>query len=378
MNLWRQCGAYFLSCSLVLSTAGCAQDQPLPEPYDAQTEMAGEPVYEVDQSSGQPPSPVTQQTPEQLQQLAAPIALYPDALVAQVLTASTYPTEVVEADRWLQQHADLKGPSLAQAVDPQPWDPSIKALTQFPAVLANMDKNLSWTSSLGDAYVNQPQDVLNAVQIMRQRAQQAGNLQSNAQQTVTTQGQTITVQPANPDVVYVPAYDPWLVYGSPVFAYPGWTAVPGVFVADPGIYFGAGFGVGFFGGWGWGWPFWGCDWFGRRVIFHNNIYISHSRTFIHHGFGHRGPGHGGFNHVGGQHGGFDHGPGRGHFDHGPGSHASTFSGFDHGGRAWGNSSRGHSSFGGGAHVGGVHAGGGGGFHGGGGGGFHGGGGGGHR
>jgi hypothetical protein len=186
VNLRQQCCAFFLSCSFVLSITGCAQG---PEVSDQETDMPG---YQADQSP-QPVIPVAQQTPEQLQQLAAPIALYPDALVAQVLAASTYPTEVVEADRWLQQHLDLKGPSLAQAVDSQPWDPSIKALMQFPSVLANMDKNLSWTSALGDAYVNQPQDVLNAVQTMRQRAQQAGNLQSNSQQTVTTQGQSIIV-----------------------------------------------------------------------------------------------------------------------------------------------------------------------------------------
>ena len=100
----------------------------------------------------------------------APTALYPDALVAQILAAATYPDQVVEADRWLQQHADLKGQQLGQEVDKQPWDPSVKALVEFPSVLANMDKNLSWTSSLGDAYVNQQQDVMDAVQVMRDRA----------------------------------------------------------------------------------------------------------------------------------------------------------------------------------------------------------------
>jgi hypothetical protein len=124
----------------------------------------------------QQPVDSAQQTPQQLQQLVAPIALYPDALVAQILTASTYPAEVVEADRWMQQHADLKGDDLGTAVDGQSWDPSVKALTQFPSVLTNMDKNISWTSSLGDAYVNQQSDVMAAIQVMRQNAQQAGNL----------------------------------------------------------------------------------------------------------------------------------------------------------------------------------------------------------
>ena len=146
--------------------------------------------------------------------------------MAQILAASTFPEQVVEADRWVQEHPDLKGEALGQAVDQQPWDPSVKALTAFPSVLGNMDKNLSWTSSLGDAYYNQQQDVMDAVQVMRQRAQTAGNLKTTPQQTVTTQGSTIVIQPASPDVVYVPAYDPWLVYGYPIVAWPGGTRIP--------------------------------------------------------------------------------------------------------------------------------------------------------
>src|ERR1700691_6128665 len=153
----------------------------------------------------------TQQTAEQLQQLVAPIALYPDSLVAQILAGSTFPEQVVEADRWVQAHPDLKGTDLGNAVDQQPWAPSIKALAAFPSVLGNMDKNLSWTSSLGDAYYNQQQDVMDAVQVMRRRAQDAGNLKSTPQQVVTTQGSTVVIQPADPQVVYVPAYNPWIV-----------------------------------------------------------------------------------------------------------------------------------------------------------------------
>ena len=169
--------------------------------------------------------PYTQQTPEQLQQLVAPIALYPDSLVAQILAASTFPEQVVEADRWVQAHPDLKGDALGQAVDQQPWDPSVKALAAFPSVLGNMDKNLSWTSSLGDAYYNQQQDVMDAVQVMRRRAQEAGNLKTTPQQTVTTQDSNIGIEPASPDVVYVPAYDPWLVYGGPVRGVAGMVSV---------------------------------------------------------------------------------------------------------------------------------------------------------
>jgi hypothetical protein len=316
------------------------------------------------QSNDQSPSPAGQQSLQELHQLVAPIALYPDALVAQVLAASTYPTEVVEAERWMQSHSNLKGEELAAEVDKQPWDPSVKALTQFPSVLENMDKNLSWTSSLGDAYANQPQAVTDAVQAMRQQAQKSGQLNSNGQENVTTQGNTIIIQPANPDVVYLPAYDPWLVYGHPIVAYPGWVPVPGIFYGGPSIFFGSGFGVGLFGGFGWGWHHWDYDWHRRAAIYNHNTYISHSRTIINRN--NFNSSRGNFNHGNRFHGS---GPGGGNPGfHGaapshpqPGTHSGAFSGFDHGGNVRGFSSRGQSSFGGGFH------GGGGGFRGGGGG-----------
>src|ERR1700682_1344298 len=152
--------------------------------FTAQAESLGP----TGQSSEQQPPPPVQHSSQELQQLVAPIALYPDALVAQILAASTYPTEIVEADRWMERHSDLKGEKLAKEVDNQDWDPSVKALAQFPSVLENMDKNLSWTSSLGEAYANEPEDVTNAVQEMRQQAQKAGNLNSTDQERVTTQG----------------------------------------------------------------------------------------------------------------------------------------------------------------------------------------------
>jgi hypothetical protein len=237
-----------------------------------------------------PAPPYTQQTPEQLQQLVAPIALYPDSLVAQILAASTFPEQVVEADRWVQAHPDLKGDALGQAVDQQPWDPSVKALTAFLPVLGNMDKNLSWTSSLGDAYYNQEQDVMDAVQVMRQRAEEAGNLETTPQQTVTTQGSTIIIQPANPDVVYVPAYDPWLVYGDPIMAWPEWYPYPGIWYGGPYLSFGGGFGIGFFGGYGWGWSHWGFNWHNRFATFNHNRYYSWSRTFYNRNSFYRGGG----------------------------------------------------------------------------------------
>src|SRR6267143_1298468 len=311
------------------------------------------------QSNEQSPTQTVLQSPPELQQLVAPIALYPDALVAQVLAASTYPTEIVEAERWMQGHSNLKGEELAGEVDKQPWDPSVKALTQFPSVLENMDKNLSWTSSLGDAYANQQQAVTDAVQAMRQQARKAGQLNSNEQENVTTQGNTIVIQPANPDVVYVPAYDPWLVYGDPIVAYPGWYPVPEIFYAGPEISFGIGFGIGFFGGYGWGWHHGGCDWHGHRVIYNHNTYISHSRTIINrNNFNHAGRN---FNHDGGAHGG---GPARTPAFHGSraphgrlGTRSGALSGFDHGGNVRGFSSRGRSSFGGGSRGGGSRGGG---------------------
>ena len=142
---------------------------------DAQDQATAQATQQAPPGSSAQAPPYTQQTPAQLQQLVAPIALYPDSLVAQVLAASTFPEQVVEADRWVQANPDLKGDALGKAVDQQPWDPSVKALTAFPSVLGNMDKNLSWTSSLGDAYYNQQQDVMDAVQVMRKRAEDAGN-----------------------------------------------------------------------------------------------------------------------------------------------------------------------------------------------------------
>jgi hypothetical protein len=307
-----------------------------------------------------------QQSAQELQQLVAPIALYPDALVAQILAASTYPAEIVEADRWVQSHSNLKGEELAKEVDKQPWDPSVKALAQFPSVLENMDKNLSWTSSLGDAYANQQQDVTNAVQTLRQQAHNAGHLDSNEQEKVSTQGNTIVIEPANPEVVYVPQYDPWLAYGAPIVAYPGWYPEPGLFLAGVGIGFGLGFGVGFFGGFGWGWGHWGYDWHGRSVIYNHNTYVSHSRTIVNrNNFSRNNSNRGNFSHANVSHGSVSHGSafhggGSSSFHAQSGTRSGAFSGFDHGGNTRGFSSRGRSSFGGGGgfHGGGSHGGGG--------------------
>jgi Protein of unknown function (DUF3300) len=240
------------------------------------------------------------ETPAQLQQLVAPIALYPDELVAQILAASTYPTQIVDADRWLGTHSDLQEDQLAAQVDQQPWDASVKALTAFPSVVSNMDLNLQWTTALGQAYYNQQQAVLDAVQVMRQRAQAAGNLQNTPQQNVTTQGSTIVIQPAVPDTCYLPYYDPWIVYGTPLDVYPGYVYTP--WYGAPYIAFGPGIGVGFFGRFGWGWPAWGFNWNRRVLVFNRNPYVFRGPGFVrgfgYHSFGgartFRGFGRGGF------------------------------------------------------------------------------------
>jgi hypothetical protein len=226
--------------------------------------------------------------------------LYPDALVAQILAASTHTVEIVEADRWMQDHSALKGDALAVEVDKQSWDPSVQALTEFPSVLANMDQNLVWTSSLGDAYLNQPQELMAAVQVMRQRAEEAGNLESTGQETVTTQGQTITIEPAAPDVVYVPEYDPWLIYGAPAAVWPGWYPFSGLYLDGPGTVFGVGFGLGYFDGYRWGWHQWRPDWDHRTIVYNHNTYVSRSRMVANrNNFFH---GHENFNRAQGFHG----------------------------------------------------------------------------
>jgi hypothetical protein len=209
----------------------------------------------------------------ELQALAAPIALYPDALVAQVLSAATFPDQVAIADYWLQQHKDLSGQPLMRSLNQQSWDASVKALAEFPSVLNNMAENLSWTSSLGEAYHNQPSEVMEAVQTLRAKAKAAGNLKSGSQITVVQQTpQTIVIQPANPQVVYVPEYNPALIYGTPYLT-PGYT-VGGIAAGVLG--FGAGVAVGALTGGGccgWGWSSWNCDWHGGAAVYnHNNFY----------------------------------------------------------------------------------------------------------
>ena len=213
------------------------------------------------------PSPQAYETesPEQLQQLVAPVALYPDSLVASILAASSFPAEITEANGWLAPRANFSPDKIASEADQQNWDPSVKALLPFPPVLQNLASNLSWTSELGDAYHNQPADVMNAIQVMRRQAKKAGTLRSNTQNKVVDKHGYITIEPASQEDVYVPAYNPWAAYGYAIDPWPGWVETPGIWWGGPGLSFGVGFGIGPFLGYGWGWNGWGIDWYNRGL-----------------------------------------------------------------------------------------------------------------
>jgi hypothetical protein len=201
---------------------------------------------------------------EELDQLLAPIALYPDALLAQILMGSTYPLEVVQAARWVKAYPNVSGPQLEEAMQQQPWDPSVRSLTAFPQVLAMMDGNLEWTQKLGEAFLAQQPDVMATVQTLRAKAQAVGYLQSTPQQTVIAEPQVIRIEPVTPQIVYVPVYNPTVVYG------PWWyPAYPPYYWYPPGYVIGSSvfsFGIGLVVGavlWG------GFDWHRRHVTIVN-------------------------------------------------------------------------------------------------------------
>lgn len=228
------------------------------------------------------PAPVQQSAPkippDQLDSLVAPIALYPDPLLAQVLAASTYPLEIVQLQQWLSRNPNVKGKELEEAVAKQPWDPSVQSMAALPDVVKRLADDIQWTTDLGNAFLAQQSDVMDAVQRMRQKAQGNGNLKSTEQQKVETKvvenKSVIVVEQANPQVVYVPSYNPVVVYGPPVYPYPPiYYPPPGYYAAGMAISFGVGVAVGAAWGGAWGWN---CGWGG-----HNNIYINNNNTFIH-------------------------------------------------------------------------------------------------
>ena len=237
-------------------------------------------------ASAQAQTQAQQKLPEgQVEQLVAPIALYPDPLLTQVLMASTYPLEVVEAARWSQANPAVKGTALEDAMQAQPWDPSVKALAAVPQTLEMMSAKLDWTEQLGDAFLAQQQDVLAAVQKLRAEAQSAGNLQSTSHQLVTTASapagvataglqQAIVIEPVNPDVYYVPIYNPAVAYGAWGYPdYPPFYWYPPGFVASNVVSFASGVAVGA-AIWG------GCDWWNHNVIINVNRYNVFNRTNV--------------------------------------------------------------------------------------------------
>jgi hypothetical protein len=290
-----------LAAAVLISTSpmvtGCSRgdDQPAAapstqeQPSVAATAVPAPPPPAAAAEPGPPPGAAT---PQQLQELVSPIALYPDVLVAQILAGSTYPTQVVEADRWLKQNPNLTGDQLANQVNQQNWDPSIKSLTQFPTVLQTMNDNLAWTSNLGEAYYNQPADVMNAIQVLRNMAVNAGTLKSTAQQQVEVQPappaaqgstqpsvqQTVIIQPAQPNTVYVPQYNPTSAYGAPVAAPPGYSGsdllLTGVLSFGAGILLGSLINNGH--------NDWNCGWYGgggSTVKYNNNVYVTNNNVY---------------------------------------------------------------------------------------------------
>jgi uncharacterized membrane protein YgcG len=226
---------------------------------------------------------------EQLDQMLAPVALYPDALLSQMLMASTYPLEVVEADRWMKQHKGLSGTALQDALAGQRWDASVKSLCAFPQVLDRMTRDLSWTQKIGDAFIDQQQQVMDTVQNLREKAQAAGTLRSNEEQQVVTGDSDITIEPTNPQVVYVPTYDPAVVYGGwwwpgyPPY-YPAWWGPPRGSAFIDGIFWGVGIGAGF--------ALWGAfNWRRHDVDIHVDRYNRFNGTHLTDNHWHFDPGH---------------------------------------------------------------------------------------
>jgi hypothetical protein len=243
--------------------------------------LPGDGTLMAHQSADQnPPAAVEQAAtipPEQLDSLVAPIALYPDPLLSQTLVASTYPLEIIQLQQWLGKNNGLKDKALADAVQKQPWDASIQAMAALPDVVKQLAENIKWTTDLGNAFLAQQNDVMAAVQRMRKKAKEGGNLKSSEQQKVETKvvesQQVIVIEQSNPEVIYVPSYNPTVVYGAAAYPYPPIAyPPPGYYAAGMAISFGVGLAMG--AAWGGGWGY-GCGWGGN-----NNVYINNNNNFV--------------------------------------------------------------------------------------------------
>ncbi len=220
----------------------------------------------------------------ELDSLVAPIALYPDPLLAQTLAASTYPLEIIQLQQWMDRNKNLQGKALADAVAKQPWDPSVQSLVEFPDVVQRMAGNIQWTTDLGNAFLAQQSDVMDAVQSMRAKAQGTGNLKTSAQsvvktETVSSGKQVIEIQQANPDVVYVPSYDSTVVYGAAPVEYPYYPYTYPGYMPGTALAWGAGIALGAaaWGAWGGNWG--NCDWNGGNVNINNNNNFNKNNNF---------------------------------------------------------------------------------------------------
>jgi Protein of unknown function (DUF3300) len=240
--------------------------------------LSGNAVAAQTQQSAPPAEQTAAKIPaDQLDSLVAPIALYPDPMLSQTLVASTYSLEVILLKQWMDQHEHLGDKALADAVKKQDWDPSIQALAGLPDVVKLLADNIKWTTDLGNAFLAQQNEVMDAVQRMRKKAQDAGNLKSSGQQRVKTEvvesKQVIVVEQANPQVVYVPSYNPTVVYGAPAYPYPPIEyPPPGYYAVGMAISFGVGVAMGAMWGGGWGY---GCGWGGN-----NNVTINNNNNFV--------------------------------------------------------------------------------------------------
>jgi hypothetical protein len=237
--------------------------------YVSPTPQAAPSTAQNQTPSSAAPNPASKIPPDQLDSLVAPIALYPDPLLAQTLAASTYPLEIIQLQQWLEKNKTLKDKALADAVQKHSWDPSVQAMAGLPDVVKRLADDIQWTTDLGNAFLAQQSDVMDAVQRMRKKAEEKGNLKSTEQQKVETKvvesKTVIVVQQSNPQVVYVPSYDPVVVYGSPIYPYPPIYYPPaGYYAAGMALSFGVGVAMGaFWGGGGWGW---GASWGGNNDI----------------------------------------------------------------------------------------------------------------
>jgi hypothetical protein len=257
----------FTTLSLLLSIVAVAQ---APE---STTQQATEPAVPASEPAQKIP-------PEQLDALVAPIALYPDPLLAQTLAASTYPIEIVQLQQWLEKNGNLKDAALADAVAKQPWDPSVQAMAALPDVVKRLADDIQWTVDLGNAFLAQRSEVMDAVQRMRKKAQDTGNLKSTPEQKVETKvvesKEVIVVEQANPEVVYIPAYNPVVVYGPPVYPYPSIYYPPPYYypAGAVAVSFGVGVAMGAFWSGGWGW---GCGWGGGG---YSDVNINYNNNFV--------------------------------------------------------------------------------------------------